>query len=248
MMARGERRGARGFRCGEWGNSTSNLEPRTGPSCWLVAGLCLALLAAAGCISQERVKKADGYYQEGVAVYNTDQQSAYVSFQKALRENPRHRNAHYYVALIYATQQKFPEAEAEIREAIDIDPDFPEAHEFLGQLLVKQDRRPEAIRAFRKAAGSPLYSTPDLAYYHMSLAMQLEGDMEGAKQALEDALKVIPPNVPPALVYLELGRVHYRLCDDAKAREALARAVSLDKDKNGAVSAEARALMERLKL
>jgi Tfp pilus assembly protein PilF len=54
--------------------------------------------------------------------------------------------------------------------------------------------------------------------------------------------------VPPALVYLELGRVHYRLGDDAKAREALARAVSLDKDKNGAVSAEARALMERLKL
>ena len=189
MMASGERQGARSFECGVWGNSISNLEPRTGRSCWLVAGLCLALLAAAGCISQERVKKADGYYQEGVAVYNTDQQSAYVSFQKALKENPRHRNAHYYVALIYATQQKFPEAEAEIREVIDIDPDFPEAHEFLGQLLVKQDRRPEAIRAFRRAAGSPLYSTPDLAYYHMSLAMQLEGDMEGAKQALEDALK-----------------------------------------------------------
>lgn len=215
---------------------------------WGAAGLCLGLLAAAGCISQERIKKADGYYQEGVAIYNTDQQSAYVSFQKALKENPRHRNAHYYVALIYATQQRFPEAEAEIREAIDIDPDYPEAHDFLGQLLVKQDRRSEAIREFRKAANSPLYSTPDLAYFHLGLALQMEGDMEGAKQALEDALKVTPPNVPPAMVYLELGRVHYRLGDDAKAREALGRAVSLDRDKSGAVSAEARALMERLKL
>ena len=217
-------------------------------SAWGAAGLCVALLAATGCLSEEHIKKADGYFQEGVAVLNADQQSAYVSFQKSLQENPRHRGAHYYVALIYATQEKFAEAESEIREVIDIDPDYPEAHNFLGQLLVKLNRRPEAIRAFRKAAGSLLYTTPDVANYQLGLALELEGDMQGAKQAFEEALKVIPPNVPPALVYLELGRVHYRLGEDSKAREALARAVSLDKDKSGAVSAEAKALMERLKL
>lgn len=217
-------------------------------SAWRAAWLGLALLASAGCISEERIKKADGYYQEGVAVLNTDQQSAYVSFQKALKQNPNHRNAHYYVALIYATQEKFTDAEAEIREALAIDPDYPEALNFLGQLLVKQGKRQEAIRAFRQAATSPLYTTPDVANYQMGLALELEGDMQGAKGAFEEALKVVPPNVPPALVYLELGRVHYRLGEDAKAREALARAVSLDKDKSGAVSAEAKALMERLKL
>jgi Tfp pilus assembly protein PilF len=217
-------------------------------SAWGAAWLCAALLASAGCISEERIKKADGYYQEGVAVLNTDQQSAYISFQKALKQNPDHRNAHYYVALIYATQEKFTEAEAEIREVLDIDPDYPDAHSFLGQLLVKQNRRQEAIRAFRKAASSPLYTTPDVAYYQMGLALELEGDMQGAKEAFEEAVKVVPPNVPPALVYLELGRVHYRLGEDAKAHDALARAVSLDKDKSGAVTAEARALMERLKL
>jgi type IV pilus assembly protein PilF len=215
---------------------------------WAVAGLCLGLLAAAGCLSDERSKKADGYFQEGVAVLNSDQQSAYVSFQKALKENPRHRNSHYYVALIYATQEKFTEAEAEIREAIDIDPDFPDSHNFLGQLLVKQNRRQEAIRAFRKAVSYPLYSTPDVAYYQLGLVLELEGDMQGALQAFEDALKVVPSNVPQALVYLEVGRVHYKLGQDGKAREALARAVTLDKDKSGAVTTEAKALMERLKL
>ena len=214
---------------------------------WAVAGLCLGLLAAAGCISEERMKKADGYYQEGIAILNTDQQSAYVSFQKALKENPRHRDARYSVALIYATQEKFTEAEAEIREAIDIDPNFPEAHNFLGQLLVKQNRRQDAIRAFRKALSYPLYSTPDVAHYHLGLVLELEGDMQGAMQAFEDALKVIPSNVPQALVYLELGRVHYKIGQDGKAREALTRAVSLDKDKGGAVTAEAKALMGRLK-
>ncbi len=217
-------------------------------SMWSAVGLCLGLLAVAGCVSEERVKKADGYFQEGVAVLNNDQQSAFVSFQKALKENPRHRNAHYYVALIYATQEKFTEAEAEIREAINIDSDFPEAHNFLGQLLVKQNRRPDAIRAFRKALSYPLYATPDVANYQLGLALEMEGDMQAAKQAFEDALKVTPPTVPQAMVYLELGRVHYKLGEDGKAREALARAVSLDKDKSGAVTAEAKTLMERLKL
>jgi type IV pilus assembly protein PilF len=217
-------------------------------SLWAAAGVCLGLLAAAGCVSEERMKKADGYYQEGVAVLNNDQQSAYVSFQKALKENPRHRDAHYYVAFIYAFQQKFDQAEAEVREAIRTDPDYPDAYNFLGQVLIKQNRRQEAITAFRKAVSYPLYSTPDVAYYQLGLALELEGDMQNARQAFEDALKVTPSNVPQALVYLELGRVHYKLGEDGKAREALARAVSLDKDKNGAVSAEAKTLMERLKL
>ncbi len=212
------------------------------------AGVCLGLLAVAGCVSEESMKKADGYYQEGVAVLSNDQQTAYVSFQKSLKENPRHSNSHYYVALIYATQEKFTEAEAEIREAIDSNADFPEAHNFLGQLLVRQNRRQEAIRAFRKAVSYPLYSSPDVAHYQLGLVLEMEGDMQAAKQAFEDALKVAPPNVPQALVYLELGRVQYKLGEDGKAREALARAVLLDKDKSRVVTAEAKALMERLKL
>lgn len=221
---------------------------RKSVSSWAAAGVCLGLLAVAGCVSEERMKKADGYYQEGVASLNDDQHGAYVSFQKALKENPRHRDAHYYIAYIYAFQEKFDQAEAEVREAIRTDPDYPEAYNFLGQVLVKQNRRQEAISAFRKAVTYPLYSTPDVAYYQLGLALELEGDMQGAKQAFEDALKVTPSNVPQALVYLELGRVHYKLGEDGKAREALARAVSLDKDKSGAVSAEAKTLMERLKL
>ena len=206
------------------------------------------LLLVSGCgVSEERIKKADGYFQEGVAVLRNDQQNAYVSFQKALKANPRHRDSHYYVAYIYAMQEKFASAEEEIREVISIDPDYPEACNFLGQLLVKQNRRPEAIQAYRKAVSFPLYATPDVAYYQLGLALELEGDMKEALQVFEDALKVNPPNVQPAMIYLELGRVHYKLGEDSKAREALARAVSLDKDKGG-ITAEARALMERLKL
>ncbi len=212
--------------------------------------VCLVVVAglAAGCsASQEQVKKAQGHVGEGVAVLKTDQQSAYVFFQKALKEDPKNRDAHYYIALIYAMQEKFPQAEAEIREVLDIDPDYPEGYNFLGQVLVKQNRRDEAIQAYRAALSYPLYSTPDVAYYQLGRALELEGDMPGAAEAFTNALKVSPPAVPPALVHLELGRVYYKLGEDAKARESLARAALLDRDKNGAIAAEAKQLMDRLK-
>ena len=215
---------------------------------WLVAGLCVGALLCGGCgASQEQVKKAQGHVGEGVAVWKTDQQSAYVYFQKALKEDPNNRDAHYYVALIYAMQEKFPQAEAEIREVLDIDPDYPEGYNFLGQVLVKQNRRDEAIQAYRTALSYPLYSTPDVAYYQLGLVLELEGDMPGASEAFTNALKVSPSTVQPALVHLELGRVYYKLGEDAKARESLARAALLDKDKNGAIAAEAKQLMDRLK-
>lgn len=235
--ARGGRQGARGW------------TPRLTKASQVIVCLMATVVGlGSGCVSEERIKKSDGYYQEGVAVLSSnDQQSAYVSFQKSLKENPRNRDAHYYIALIYAMQEKFPQAEAEIRETLDIDPDYPEAHNFLGQVLEAQNRWSEAIRSYRKAVSYPLYSTPDVAFYRLGLALEHEGDMERAVQAFEDALRVSPPKVPQALIHLELGRAQYRLGADAKAREALARAVALDKDKSGAVTAEARQLMDRLK-
>jgi len=217
-------------------------------SAWLAAGLCVGAMLCGGCsASQEQVKKAQGHVGEGAAVLNTDQQSAYVFFQKALKEDPRNREAHYFIALIYARQEKFPQAEAEIREVLDIDPDYPEGYNFLGQVLVKQNRRDEAIQAYRTALSYPLYSTPDVAYYYLGLALEGERDWAGAGEAFTSALKVSPPSIQPALVHLELGRVYYKLGEDVKARESLARAALLDRDKNGAIAAEAKQLMDRLK-
>ena len=210
----------------------------------LVATACLL----AGCgASQEQIKKAQGHVGEGVAVLNTDQQSAYVFFQKALKEDPNNRDAHYYVALIYAKQERFADAEAELRKVLDIDPDYPEAYNFLGQVLIKQDRRDEAIQAYRTALSYPLYSTPDIAYYHLGLVLELDRDWTGASEAFTSALRVSPSTVQPALIHLELGRCYYKLGQHAKARESLAQAMLLDKDKNGAVKTDAQKLMDLLK-
>jgi tetratricopeptide (TPR) repeat protein len=199
-----------------------------------------------GCAADhDTLKKADGYYREGLANIDTDRQQAFVSFQKSLQLNPKNKDTRYYLGHLYALQGKYPQAEGEFREAIRLDSDYAEAFTYLGQVLASQDRWQEAIRAYRHALGNPLYATPDLAWFHLGRALAHEGEMEKAVQAFEDALVISPPNVPPALCNLELGRAYYKMGYDQKAREALLRAVKLDKD--GDLATEASRLLERLK-
>lgn len=201
--------------------------------------------ALAGCGSEEALKRSDGYYREGMASLDKDRQKAFVSFQKAIKENPKHRDAHYYTGHIYAEQRKYPLAEAEFRETLRIDPNFSEAYNYLGTVLTQEDRWQEAIAAYRQALSNPLYATPDVARMNLGLALVHQGDMQGAAEAFEDALLVSPPNVPPAQVSLELGRAYYRLGYDAKARELLTRVAA--QDKSGQYAPEADRLLERLK-
>lgn len=72
-----------------------------------------------------------------------------------------------------------------------------------------------------------------------------EGDLQGAMEALEDAATVTPPNVPPAMLQLELGRVYHKLGFDMRAREALSKVSAADK--GGEQAAAAQELLGKLK-
>jgi len=214
----------------------------------ILLGTVLALASGLwlGCgSSEEALKRSDGYYREGMANLDKDRQKAFVSFQKAIQENPKHRDAHYYAGHIFALQGKYSQAETEFREALRIDPEYSEAYNYLGQVLKEQDRWQEAITAYRRALANPLYATPDVARVNLGRALAHQGDMQGAAEAFEDALLVIPPNVSQTMVSLELGRAYYRLGYDAKARELLTRVAT--QDKSGQYAPEADRLLERLK-
>ena len=199
-----------------------------------------------GCAtSEESLQKSKGYYQEGIASLDNDQQKAYVSFQKAVQLNPGNKEARYGLGHILALQGKLPQAEEEFRAAIKLDESYSEAYTYLGQVLEKQERWPEAIAAFRQALTNPLYATPDLARFHLGLSLAHEGDYQGAMEAFEDALVVNPPNVSPALVHLELGRVYYKLGFERRSRETLIKVTTLDT--GGEYAAAAKELLTRLK-
>lgn len=214
--------------------------------CWGLLLCVSALLAITGCASEERVKKANGYYQEGLAAnMSGDRQRAFVSFQKAIQLNSEHKEAHHYLGHLYYLQAKSQKAEEEFREVLRIDPDSSEAHNFLGKVLEAQGRWTEAIASYRQALSNPLYATPDIAWFGLGGALAHEGDMEKAAQAFEDALRVSPASVPTAKIRLELGRAYRRLGYDGRAREELMKVISLDKD--GQDAAEAKKLLEGLR-
>lgn len=210
----------------------------------LALGLVGVLLGACA-TSEEAKQKSKGFYQEGIASLETDRQKAYVSFQKAVQMNPDNKEAHYGLGHILVYQGKLSQAEAEFREAIRIDSDYSEAHTYLGQVLAKQERWPEAIEEYRKALSNPLYATPDLARFHLGKALAHQGDLQGAMEALEDAASVEPSHVPPAALNLELGRVYYKLGFERRAKEALTKVTTLDK--NGEYATAANEILARLK-
>jgi type IV pilus biogenesis/stability protein PilW len=207
----------------------------------------LGLLA--GCASQEaakkRIKEAEGYYHQGLSVMETDQQRAFVAFQKAVQLNPANYDAHYALGHIYFLRQEYAEAERVFRIAIELDPLSGDALNYLGRTLIYEKRYPEAVEVLTRAIALPLYAAPDQAYVNLANALELQGDNPGAVRALQSALKIDPPNVPRPLTYLMLGRVYMKQGEDGKAREALAQVKSLDP--NGEAGAAALKMMERLR-
>lgn len=210
-----------------------------------VAAMAVIVVLLGSCATSEETKqKSKGYYQEGMATLEKDRQKAFVSFQKAVQLDPDNKDARYGLGHLLVYQGKLPQAEVEFREAIRIDENYSEAHTYLGQVLASQDRWPEAIAEYRRALSNPLYSTPDLARFHLGKALAHEKDYQGAMEALEDALAVNPPNVPPAMLQLELGRVYYQLGFERRAKEALTKVTTLDK---GDYAVAAKEILARLK-
>jgi Tfp pilus assembly protein PilF len=210
----------------------------------LVSALLIGWLS--GCATSEgSAQKSKGYYQEGIASLEYDQQKAFVSFQKAVKLDPNNKEARYGLGHILALQGKLVHAEEEFTAATKLDDSYSEAYTYLGQVLEKQERWTEAIAAFRQALTNPLYATPDLARFHLGRILAHEGNFQGAMEAFEDALVVNPPNVPPALLHLELGRAYYKLGFERRSKEMLTKVTTLDK--GGEYAAAAKELLTRLK-
>jgi TolA-binding protein len=103
-------------------------------------GFILTVLCALnlqGCAApEETVKKSQGYYQEGIATIDSDKQKAFVSFQKAIQTNPKNKEARYGLGHLLASQGKWAQAEEQFRAALDVDPDYSEAHTYLFKSVV----------------------------------------------------------------------------------------------------------------
>lgn len=79
-------------------------------------------------------------------------QSVYVDSLVALREYEKARSALHELVLLYIENTMFFEAMQAARRWLEVEPDSPEVHEWLGLIWQEQSNGPEAAREFREAA------------------------------------------------------------------------------------------------
>lgn len=213
-----------------------------------LVGLAVITLLG-GCVSAEdiakRERESEGYYKQGLSSMDSNQQQAIVSFQRALQSNPDNVDARYALGSIHFLRKEFAEAEREFQRCIELMPENGQALNFYGRTLIELKRWPEAVAVLRKTTTLPLYATPDMAYTNLGSALQALGDHDGALRAYQEAIKIDPPTVPRALLYLEVGRIYVMRGENASAREALAQVTALDPQ--GTAGAEARKLMQKMR-
>ena len=103
----------------------------------LMLGL-LTVVLLAGCAggddARKRLNESDGRYKEGASFLETDQQRAFVAFQKSIELNPDNFEAHYALGSIYFKRKQLAEAEREFRALQNANPDSGAARKLLASV------------------------------------------------------------------------------------------------------------------
>jgi tetratricopeptide (TPR) repeat protein len=138
---------------------------------------------------------------------------------------------HYQRAVVLCRQERYAQAERELREQLLETPDDGCTHAFLGRCLALQGRLPDALAAGEEG----VRLAPDLAYAHRSLGQTyLACDrLERAEAALREALRLNPHNPDH---HEWLSWVQHRQGDTRAALETASWGLEIDPDHLGCLN------------
>jgi len=157
--------------------------------------LLLVLLVITGCASQakEQIKIAtstrhlgEDYLAQGNPI------AALKELTAAKKITPDDPYLHYALGMVYHDMEKYGLSETHLKKAIDLKPDYTEAMNSLGGVLMKQKKWDRAIALFRETAGNLLYTTPHFPLSNMGWAFLRKGDYMRAEASFKKALKTKP--------------------------------------------------------
>jgi Tfp pilus assembly protein PilF len=151
---------------------------------------------------------------------------------KAIELNDENAEAAHLVALLYLDFCRRSVDECHLKEAahyakmaVDVKPDFREAKNTLGVILVHEKKYDEAISVLRPLAEDILYQTPENAWGNLGWAYLEKGEYERAIEALRRSIAAQPDF---CVGNYRLGLAYERKASPAAAAEAYTRAVETD--------------------
>jgi type IV pilus assembly protein PilF len=108
--------------------------------------------------------------------------------ERALAENPRDQTVQMAAGLVYERLLDTRRAEKHFRLALRADSKSPEAQNALGAFLCRNGEFAKGEAMFLKAAGNPLYRTPEVAYTNAGVCARSAASPERAEKYLRQAL------------------------------------------------------------
>jgi type IV pilus assembly protein PilF len=157
---------------------------------------------------------AAGYYEIG------NMSVALEEVKEALRADPNYGPAYNIAGLVYARLNEDRLAHENFQRALRLNPNDYDALHNYGSFLCDRKQEREAIKHFLAAVRNPLYPVPDRSYVNAGLCARRSGDLAGAEEYFQQALKV-RPSQPQALY--QLADMSYARGDLAGARSYLGR-------------------------
>ena len=181
-----------------------------------------------------RIMQALGRYDEAAAMYEKAAETAprntiplqnlwylYYYYKKDVRSAertarrfaamaPELANPHSLLGFSLAVQEKFPEAESELRRALELDPAHPYALPNLAHMLLASGKAAEAVPYYRKVAElgreGGMGGDPEVNAFDLAMAMAEAGNRseaaEIAAEAEASALRDHGPGKPDAGEYI----------------------------------------------
>jgi len=144
-------------------------------------------------------------------------------YQRAVRLDPDHGDAHYSLGLIYAREKNYAEAEKEFRESLRIDPHSADAHFGLGGVFDAVEDWQSALSEYRAA----LECDPEHSDAHESLIWDLLETNELLEAQKELKRAKLEADAAGDL-WEEMGRMHEERGERGGAIAAYRRALELN--------------------
>jgi len=145
------------------------------------------------------------------------------TYQLIIELAPQDAEAHFYLANIHDELKERPKAVEELKKALQIRPDYPEALNYLGYVCVEEGRDLDQAEIMIKKA---LAAEPDNGAYTDSLGWLYykRGLLEDALKELEKASRLMEDPV----IYEHLGYVYIKTGQPDKARESWEKSLKID--------------------
>jgi len=205
---------------------------------------CGALLALAACAgakanapsAQSPERQSDAEYDVARDLFQkSNPRPALDRVDKAIALNPDNDRAHYLRAAILLAFCSGPrafdepdcrlgEVEKSARAALKANPDFRDAKNLLGQVLINERKYKEAIGVLEPLTRDPAYVHPYYAWGNLGWAQVLDGQLDAGIASLKNA--VTEPRF--CVGHYRLGVGFERRGDATQAEESFTAAVTAD--------------------